>query len=214
ATSLGLLFIIFLDGRHLLDAFYDCKVARGIKVYSPLAAENFWLMNKDAFGFASPKLRAWFDKPNNTYSHAERYVYNMGRYIRVRFVTAHYKNLVDVSARKALAEEVTKIFEALCGQRSEEYRRSVWYLTTALEEDWEQIRQYLEPLVAHSMDEPTLAWSHERCIIRLVHAYFELGLSSKAQDLSEQVQRTYKNAEKFLRSMQKNRLPAGGNVIQ
>ncbi|KAL9634165.1 MAG: hypothetical protein Q9204_003108, partial [Flavoplaca sp. TL-2023a] len=214
ATSLGLLFIIVLDGRHLLDACYDCNVGPEIKVYSSLAAENFWLMNKDAFGFTSPKLRTWFDKPNSTCSHMERYVYNMGRYIRVRSVTTHCTRLTDASARKALAEEVTKTFEVLCGQRSEEYRRSVWYLTTALEEDWGQIRQYLEPLVAHSMDEPTLAWSHERCIIRLLHAYFELGLSSKAQDLSEQVQRSYNNAEKFLRSMQKNRLPAGGKVLQ
>lgn len=74
--------------------------------------------------------------------------------------------------------------------------------------------EVLEPLVVQSMNEPTLVWSHERCIIRLIHAYFELDLSSEAQQLSERVQKSYDCAGKVLRSLHKDRLPAYDKALQ
>ncbi|KAL8709211.1 MAG: hypothetical protein Q9225_007481, partial [Loekoesia sp. 1 TL-2023] len=218
ATSLGLLFVIFLDGGHLLRAFLTSDV--GTKVDNPLrvnaldtrAERHTQAFQHDNLALNSLPFCAWFDNPSKLDSPLERYVYNMGCYIHIRFAGALGRDCIH----KGLAEQVMKVFEALCGQNSEEYRRSVWYLTNLLEEQgaWKQVRQYLEPLVAQSLDEPILVWSHERCIIRLVHAYFELGLSHEAQDLSERVQRSYNNAGKCLRSMQKNRLPAEDKISQ
>ncbi|KAL8736629.1 MAG: hypothetical protein Q9181_002306 [Wetmoreana brouardii] len=214
ATSLGLLFVMFIDGGDLLGAFHTSSV--GIGCDNPFGTAIQWEWSMDTSGynlfFNRPPFHRWFDNASNLRSYMERYVYNMGCYFRVRLATEYGR----ARAHKALAEQVTKIFEALCGQESEEYRRSVWYLMTSLEEEgaWTQIRQYLEPLVVLSMDEPTLVWSHERCIIRLLHAYFELGLSSEAQNLSEQVQKAYDSAGKVLRSMQKNRLPAKEKAFQ
>ena len=161
------------------------------------------LFNGTPFSFCNMSQSASF---------LERYVYNMGGYLVVRFAVEIEKQ----SIYSTLVERVTNEFKDLCGQESEEYRRSIWYLTTYLEEQraWANVQKYLEPLVVQSMNKPTLVWSHERCIIRLIHAYFELGLSSEAQQLSKRVQKAYDSARKVLRSMQKDRLPAEYKALQ
>ena len=68
-------------------------------------------------------------------------------------------------------------------------------------EQWEEMCRILEPLVADSIKTPNLSWSHERCIIRLTHAYHKCGKEKEAWDLSEKTQRHYANAGKALSSM-------------
>lgn len=209
ATILGLLFVIFLDYGQLLDVF---QIPDFRTKFDPFRAVWNWDIKTVEYDSLFNGI-AFFCNMSQSASLLERYVYNMGGYLLVRFAVEE-RRLSSIYSTPA--ERVTKVFEALSGQESEEYRRSIWYLTTYLEEQgaWTKVREYLEPLVVQSMNEPTLVWSHERCIIRLIHAYFELDLSSEAQQLSERVQKSYDCAGKVLRSMQKGRLPAEDKALQ
>ncbi len=210
ATILGFLFVIFLDHGQLLDVFEipDFKFR-----FNPFRAGRNWARSDTIdYGSLFNGIPFSFCNINSSASLLERYVYNVGGYFLVRFAVESEK----LSTYSTLPKQVAKVFKALCGQESEEYRRSIWYLTTCLEKQraWTKVRKYLEPLVVQSINEPTLIWSHERCIIRLIHAYFKLGLSNEAQQLSERVRKSYDCAGKVLRSMQKDRLPAEDKALQ
>lgn len=201
AASLGLLFVIFLNGGQLQKAFV-MDIGKGWNHPFPYHYEGG--EGRGRLILDGAPFKEWYDDPTGLSSQMEKYVYNMGCYLTVRFSSEFARSSIDYR----LADQVSKAFKTLCGQRSEEYRRSVWYLTTALQDrqEWAQIHDYLEPLVAESMHNPTLSWSHERCIIRLVLALVRMGKQDEAQRLSEQVRKTYGGAGKVLRSMQGNPL--------
>ena len=158
----------------------------------------------------------------------ERYVYNVGRYLTVRFLSQfevgsseYFRSLPSARLTSSiinkgriyyeshlLAGQVAKDFESLCGRHSEEYRRSVWYLTSTLVEQqaWTQVQYYLEPLVRRSIDNPVLSWSHERCAIRLVDAFVNMGQQNDAQRVLKEVQDAYGKTGKLLRSARRNPL--------
>ena len=124
-------------------------------------------------------LKTWFSSPLRLESRMERYVYNVGRYLRLRFCSASCAP-VDVED----ASTVCMTFKDICGL-SEEYRRSTWYWTAELERSgrWQEIQEVLEPLVKQSVEQPSLSWSHERCIVRLVIALVEQDQDERARQL-------------------------------
>lgn len=84
-----------------------------------------------------PFNNTWLSSPETLQSRMEQYVYNFGRYLEIRFSSEYKKGSIN----HKMAEEVSQNYERLCGRDSEEYRRSVWYFTTSLEDrlDWSQI---------------------------------------------------------------------------
>lgn len=178
AASLGLFLILYLGGARLQTQALD-KIDQGF------------------FPDKAP-FNTWFSDPEIMQSRMEQYVYNFSRYLEIRVSSKRYRGSIN----HELAEEVTRNYERLCGRDSEEYRRSVWYLATSLEDrqDWSQIQDYMEPLVRYSIDYPVNSWSHERCIIRLVNALVNMGKEDEAQQIMVRVQEAYMNAGKMLRS--------------
>ena len=150
----------------------------------------------------SDPLKTWFSRPLRLESRMEKYVYNMGRYIQLRFCSASY---VPVEAEEAGIISMT--FKEICGF-SEEYRRSAWYWTAELERlgRWQEIQEVLEPLVKQSVERPTLSWSHERCIVRLVNALVEQDHDEKARQLLVDVQKSYTTIGKRLQSVDRHPL--------
>ena len=178
AASLGLLFVLYLGGPRLQPQL----------LYN---IENGFLPDKAPFN-------TWFSDPETLQSRMEQYVYNFGRYLEIRFSSEPPRGPIN----HKLAEEVSRNYERLRGRDSEEYRRSVWYLTTSLVErkDWSQVHDYLEPLVRYSIDYPVNSWSHERCIIRLVNALVNMRKEDEAEQIMLRVQKSYTDAGKMLRS--------------
>ena len=143
-------------------------------------------------------------------SRMEKYVHNVGVYLQIRTDSYHqasYNPKYDVIVN----EESTKInsmtFKDICGI-SEEYRRSAWYWTAELEKmrKWQQIQDVLEPLVKHSVEHPSLSWSHERCMIRLVDALMEQNHIEKARQLLLDIQKSYTANGKRLNSVDRHPL--------
>ena len=98
----------------------------------------------------------------------------------------------------------SEIFFRLCGPTSEEYRRSVWHLSScwAQREEWERVVTNLRPLVENSIQEASVSWSHERCIIRIVRGLRELGRSQEAVDMLLRVKDAYAKQNKSLTSVE------------
>ena len=179
AASLGLLLVLYLGGAGLQPQVLD-----KIESFPPDKAP----------------FNTWFSDPETLQSRMEQYVYNFGRYLEIRSSSELF--FIKGSINHKLAEEVSRNYERLCGRDSEEYRRSVWYLTTSLEnrQDWSQVQDYLEPLVRYSIDYPVNSWSHERCIIRLLNALGNMRKEDEAQQIMLRVQKAYTDAGKMLRS--------------
>ena len=192
AASLGLLLVLYLGGARLQSR----KSTSNKNVYT------IWKVNTDESlkGFLTDKaiFNLWLSDPETLSSRMEQYIYNFYRYLEIRFSSELGKGRIN----HEMAEEATRNYERLCGHDSEEYRRSVWYLTTSLEDkqDWSQVQKYLEPLVRHSIDYPVNSWSHERCIIRLVNALRNMHKGDEAQQIMLRVQKAYTDAGKMLRS--------------
>ena len=72
-------------------------------------------------------LNFWFSRPLHLDSRMEKYVYNMGRYLQLRFCSGFYA-AVDADN----AGIISMTFRDICGL-SEEFRRSAWYWTAELE---------------------------------------------------------------------------------
>lgn len=138
ATILGLLFVFFLDYGELLDVL---KIPDFKTKFDPFRAA--WGRGTKTVEYDSifKDIPFPFCNMSRSASLLERYVYNMGVYFVVRFAIEWERS----SIYSTLAERVTEAFEALCGQESEEYRRSIWYLTTYLKEQraWTKVRKYL-----------------------------------------------------------------------
>ena len=150
----------------------------------------------------SDPLKTWFSYPLRLDSRMEKYVYNMGRYLQLRFCSGFYA-AVDAED----ASTVCMIFKEICGL-SEEYRRSTWYWTAELERSgrWQEIQEVLEPLVKQSVKQPSMSWSHERCIVRLVNALMEQDQDEKARQLLVDIQRSYMTIGKRLQSVDRHPL--------
>ena len=150
-------------------------------------------------------LKTWFSSELRLTSHMERYVYNVGRYLQLRFCSGSY-GAVDTENASIISTTFT-YFSYSCGV-SEEYRRSAWYWTAKLEElgDWQQIQRVLEPLVKQSVERPCLSWSHERCIIRLVNALMEQNHVEKARQLLIDIRKSYTAIGKRLKSVDRHPL--------
>ena len=147
-------------------------------------------------------LSLWFPSPLRLTSRMERYVYNVGRYLQLRFCS-EFGDAVDVKN----ASFISMTFRDICGL-SEEYRRSAWYWTAELERllDWQQIQDILEPLVKQSVERPSLSWSHERCIIRLVNALVEQNHVEEARQLLLDIQKSYMTIGKRLKAVDRHPL--------
>ena len=98
----------------------------------------------------------------------------------------------------------SEIFFRLCGPTSEEYRRSLWHLSScwAQRGEWERVVTNLRPLVEDSIQEASVSWSHERCIIRIVRGLRELGRSQEAVDILLHVKDAYAKQNKSLTSVE------------
>ncbi len=147
-------------------------------------------------------LRLWFGSPLRLPSRMEKYVYNVGRYLQLRFCSV-FDGAVDTKN----ASIISMTFRDICGL-SEEYRRSAWYWTAELENlgKWQQIQDVLEPLVKQSVERPSLSWSHERCITRLVNALVEQNRVENARQLLLDVQKSYAAIGKRLKSVDRHPL--------
>ncbi|KAI4221147.1 MAG: hypothetical protein LQ349_007915, partial [Xanthoria aureola] len=97
-------------------------------------------------------------------------------------------------------------FRQLQETESDEYRRSLWHLTTYWwhQRLWSRIINALEPLVEKSLEQPVSDWSHERCIIRLVSALEKLDRRSEARRIMSRVKEAYDACDKSLRTLQNN----------
>ena len=150
-------------------------------------------------------LKNWFSDPLCLTSRMEKYVYNVGRYLQLRFcsVFSEQDTVVDIEN----AGIISMTFKDICGL-SEEYRRSAWYWTAELERQrkWQQIQHVLEPLVEQSVERPSLSWSHERCIIRLVNALVEQSHIEEARRLLLDIQKSYTRIGKRLTSVDRHPL--------
>ena len=98
----------------------------------------------------------------------------------------------------------SETFLRLCGPTSEEYRRSLWHLSSywAQRGEWERVVTNLSPLVEDSIQEASVSWSHERCIIRIVRGLRELGRSQEAVDMLLRVQNAFTKQNKSLASVE------------
>lgn len=180
AASLGLSLILYLGGARLQTQVLDESI------------DQDFVPDKAPFN-------TWFN-PETMQSRMEQYVYNFSRYLEIGVSSEYNRGSIN----HEMAEEVTRNYERLCGRNSEEYRRSVWFLTTSLgdRQDWSQVQDYMEPLVRYSIKYPvnSWSWSHERCIIRLVKALIQMGKKDEAQQIMVRVQKAYMDAGKMLRS--------------
>ena len=151
---------------------------------------------RDEAALLGDPLKTRFSHPLRLESRMEIYVYNMGRYLQLRS---------GVDAKDA--EIISMTFKNICGL-SEEYRRSTWYWTAELERSgrWQEIQEVLEPLVKQSVEQPSLSWSHERCIVRLVNALMEQDQDEKARQLLVDIQRSYTTIGKRLQSVDRHPL--------
>lgn len=136
-------------------------------------------------------------------SRMERYVNNVCRYLQLR--TSYGWSYPAIDAENARIVSMT--FRDICGL-SEEYRRSAWYWTAELERlgRWQEVQEVLEPLVKQSVEQPSLSWSHERCIIRLVNALMEQDQDEKARQLLVDIQKSYTTIGKRLQSVDRHPL--------
>jgi hypothetical protein len=122
-------------------------------------------------------------------------------------VTRYYELVLEKSLEEKdeldLATAV-KSFDKIIGNTSEEYRRSVWHLTTLWYQGsrWTEIRDVMRPLVMQSIREPVTDWSHERCIIRLASVLWKLGQKGQAAELLRSVKTAYDKQGKTLRTIQ------------
>ena len=126
----------------------------------------------------------------------------MGRYLQLRFCSAF---CAPVDAEDAGMISMT--FRDICGL-SEEYRRSTWYWTAELESlgRWQEIQEISEPLVRQSIERPSLSWSHERCIVRVVNALMKQDLDETARQLLVDIQNSYTTIGKRLKSVDRHPL--------
>ena len=149
-------------------------------------------------------LKTWFSSPVQLTSLMEKYVYNVGRYLQLRFSSAAEAHGIIDTENACI---ISMTFRDICGL-SEEYRRSAWYWTAGLENlgKWQQIQDVLEPLVKQSVEHPSLSWSHERCITRLVNALVEQNHVENARQLLLDVQKSYSAIGKRLKSVDRHPL--------
>ena len=84
------------------------------------------MFGNSAKGFCEPlmlrdPLKTWFSSPLRLTSRMEKYVYNVSRYLQLRFcfVFSERYAAVDIGI-------IPMTFKYICGL-SEEYRRSAWY---------------------------------------------------------------------------------------
>ena len=160
-------------------------------------------------------LKTWFSNPSRLTSRMEKYVYNVGRYLQLRFFSLEHERWlnkdtydpISITLKAETAGIVSKTFRDICGI-SEEYRRSAWYWTAQLERSraWQQIQDVLEPLVKQSIERPSLSWSHERCITGLANALIEQNHFKNARQLLLEVQKSYTTVGKRLKSVDRHPL--------
>ena len=100
-------------------------------------------------------------------------------------------------------KEPLRSFRKICGPKSEEYRRCMYHMTSALVNKgrWQDVIDALLPLVHSSITRPSTSWSHERCLIRTLHAYCNLGRHDLAKMLSQQTEAAYRAAGLYLKSL-------------
>ena len=193
--------------------YEDLVTGRRKRPMLGVSRPNLDLPSDDVSAKGSEDLATGQPKPTILWpptSRMEKYVHNVGVYLQIRTDSYHqasYNPKYDVIVN----EESTKInsmtFKDICGM-SEEHRRSAWYWAAELERmrKWQQIQDVLEPLVKQSVEHPSLSWSHERCMIRLVDALMEQNHIEKARQLLLEIQKSYTANSKRLNSADRHPL--------
>lgn len=105
-------------------------------------------------------------------------------------------------------------FKELCGEISEECRRSAFYESSSMISlgAWDEVEHCLERLVLDSIEHPVQSWSHERCIIRYVEALSNQGRRKDAGKIIQKAQESYKASGKQLKAGTKS--PLVENILR
>jgi hypothetical protein len=151
-----------------------------------------------------------------------RYGLTVRRYLLLRTECEyHYGDryrLREDSAKKQWEEEVmytakepgeiAESFKLLCGEKSEEFRRSAFYASTALVTScqWKEVERLLHPLVIASLESPVVSWSHERCIIRYTDALLKQDKAKEAQAMLSRIRASYQTSKKALVTTERSKL--------
>jgi NB-ARC domain len=160
---------------------------------------------------------AWPDKQPEShsgfksgYSSLEMYEAATRQYLSIRAKCESDMRLTD---KTGMPMEVAKMFKVLCGPFSEEYRRSLFYATSAMmcpaKTQWQEIETMLQPLVEASIATPMHSWSHERCIIRYIESLLGQGKEREVQDVMMRVKEAYDITGRQLRSVLSSALLKG-----
>jgi nucleoside phosphorylase len=114
----------------------------------------------------------------------------------------------DPEKYKRHLTEAVETFKQLGGSVPDEYRRSLWHLSTYWWNlgAWPTIIEALQPLIEDSLRQPTSDWSHERCIIRVAASLLKLQKHNEASEMLAMVETAYKAAGQSLRTIQNSTL--------
>ena len=156
-------------------------------------------------GFPSSKPTAFTSSP--TLSWIERYLVAIAAFEKVILRQDANERSYRGMGEQDLTQAVLH-FRQLDDIDSDEYRRSLWHLTTHWwhQRLWSKIVNALEALVENSLEEPVSDWSHERCIIRFVSALEKLDRQTEARRIMIRVKEAYNARDKTLRTLQNNSL--------
>jgi hypothetical protein len=93
------------------------------------------------------------------------YDYN-SRQIQVRSISAVAEEVDGAAFTLQEPIHVSHTFRRLCEEQSEEYRRSTFYASFEFvaRDSWHKVEELLRLLVIDSMKNPSMLWSHDRCI--------------------------------------------------
>ena len=115
--------------------------------------------------------------------------------------------------RELLKEEATMVaetFRMVCGRNSEEYRRTSFYRTWAMDGEWQDIERILAPLVEATILDPIHSWSHERCVTRYVEVLLKQNKIHEAKETLSRVRSAYNSTGRQLLSVERNVLQRDG----
>lgn len=131
----------------------------------------------------------------------EKYEVATRQYLKIRF-SSEDRYFFDIPVTETA--EVASTFKSLCGETSEEYRRSQFYATGSLLSSgkWKEVELGLKPLVELSIERPVHSWSHERCIIRFKEALLQQGKDEEVRQIMSRINEAYRATGKQLRTVE------------
>lgn len=144
AASFGFLMVLYLGGARLQPRSSGEIEEGPSSLFNAISAKRyrFDMDSLRNYILDHAPFNTWFAYQDILQSQMEKYIHNFSRYLQIRFSSEFSIGSID----QKLAEEVSRNYERLCGRNLEEYRRSLWYLTTSLEDgqDWSRVQEYLD----------------------------------------------------------------------